>query len=420
MVLCAIIVFGSLSAMTATAATPNEYVLQAIDNIPSSGLQKSPTAKQTSAIIKSLSTVSGYNPSYTSIFSDSYICGDSIIYPLGYYNYVSSSNTSGKVGARLSYLEERLPYIIAAKPDYVVLHFGMNCLSANNYLTKTFIPTYKSLLKSLEKSLPDITIFVSCLFPCSSAGAASVANYSLRTSYNAALRTMCDENGWYFLNSEELVNKLISTMSSDGLHPYGTFYSGYWLKYVMMETGIMGLSIPGDTDANGIVQAADARATLRGAVGLANLNRPETLTSDMDGDGTIAAADARLILRQSVGLEQVVTSETALLNNLNAIRKMNGQQKLQYDVKLSNLAAGRALDMQRTGSTAHNTALYGLPFGAMQNRGITYTSAAECVVVSSSAKWTYNNSSDASFANYERIGIGFSPNGNTCVLLFTD
>lgn len=383
-------------------------------------MTKSPAEKQAAAILKELSTVSGYNATYGSIFSDAYFCGDSIIYPLAYYNYVYSSNASGQVGARLEYLDACMPTIIASEPSYVVFHFGMNCLSSSSYLTKTFIPTYKSLIHELQSAVPDVTVFISCLFPASAAGAASVVNYNLRTEFNAELRKMCDENGWFFLNSEELVNKLIPTMSSDGLHLYGTFYNAYWLKYVMMETGLMGLSILGDADRNGTVQAADARIALRATVGLTPLTIPLNNTCDTDADGELTAADARNILRISVGLQEIPTRETEFLAQLNALRREDGHPPLQYDAKLSNLAAGRALDMQRTASTSHNTALYGLPFDAMDNRGISYTTAAECIVSGSSSKWSYENGNDSSHSSYTKVGIGFSPNTNICVVLFTD
>lgn len=419
-ILICLSVFFSAFSVFAAAATPDEQVLTSVKGIQTTGLTKSPSEKQADKIMKNLSTVSGYNATYTSIFTDAYFCGDSIIYPLGYYNYVSPYNTSGQVGARLDFLESKMPTIIASQPEYVIFHFGMNCLSTSSYLNNTFIPTYKKLINQLQAAVPGVTVFISCLFPTTAEGLATVPNGQMRPSYNAALRKMCADNGWHFISSEELVNKMIYSMSSDGLHLYGTFYNGYWLKYIMMETGLMGLSMLGDVDCNGLVQAADARSVLRNSVNLTTFTMQQERTADADGDSTISAADARIILRLSVGLDSTRTRETELLANLNAQRAKNGMPALRYDAKLSNLASGRALDMQRTGSTTHNTALYGLPFDAMTSRGIPYTTAAECIVASSTTNWSYENGSSASFAEYEKVGIGISPNTNTCVLLFTD
>ncbi|MBQ6065201.1 MAG: hypothetical protein IJK89_00120 [Clostridia bacterium] len=61
--------------------------------------------------------------------------------------------------------------------------------------------------------------------------------------------------------------------------------------------------LQGDADMDGKVTSADARLTLRIAVGL-NVVTPITkAAADMDGDIYVSSADARLVLRTSVGLE---------------------------------------------------------------------------------------------------------------------
>ena len=62
----------------------------------------------------------------------------------------------------------------------------------------------------------------------------------------------------------------------------------------------------GDIDANGKVEAADARLALRASVGLEKYNAgtAQFLAADVDLDNKITASDARLILRFAVGLEK--------------------------------------------------------------------------------------------------------------------
>ncbi len=59
----------------------------------------------------------------------------------------------------------------------------------------------------------------------------------------------------------------------------------------------------GDVDFSGTVDASDARAALRIAVGLDTVNKEAKIIADVDGNGAIDATDARLILRYAVGLE---------------------------------------------------------------------------------------------------------------------
>lgn len=67
----------------------------------------------------------------------------------------------------------------------------------------------------------------------------------------------------------------------------------------------------GDADRNGKITAADARLTLRAAVGLDPVG-PGTdmvLALDVNYDGSVTAADARQVLRVAVGLDQADESE---------------------------------------------------------------------------------------------------------------
>ena len=58
----------------------------------------------------------------------------------------------------------------------------------------------------------------------------------------------------------------------------------------------------GDLDEDGRISAADARLSLRAAVGLEALSEVQKLVGDVDGDFRLTAADARLILRVAVQL----------------------------------------------------------------------------------------------------------------------
>ena len=58
----------------------------------------------------------------------------------------------------------------------------------------------------------------------------------------------------------------------------------------------------GDVEADGRIDAADARKTLRASIGLAALSDAEKEAADLDNDGAVTAEDARTILRKSVRL----------------------------------------------------------------------------------------------------------------------
>lgn len=65
----------------------------------------------------------------------------------------------------------------------------------------------------------------------------------------------------------------------------------------------------GDVEADGQIDAADARKTLRASIGLIDLSDTEKEAADLDNDGSITPADARTILRESVHLKTNVAKK---------------------------------------------------------------------------------------------------------------
>ena len=90
----------------------------------------------------------------------------------------------------------------------------------------------------------------------------------------------------------------------------GTALSSYarsWWTEASGDTAVYPTAPPlaaGDLDKNGTVNAADARQTLRFAVGLDAELLAYSADPDYDGDGRVSAEDARLVLRSAVGLEE--------------------------------------------------------------------------------------------------------------------
>lgn len=71
------------------------------------------------------------------------------------------------------------------------------------------------------------------------------------------------------------------------------------LEYRQAETG--------DVNGDGKVTASDARAILRAAAGLEELQDKQA--GDVDGDGRVTAADAREVLRRAAGLNEAQMGE---------------------------------------------------------------------------------------------------------------
>ncbi len=77
------------------------------------------------------------------------------------------------------------------------------------------------------------------------------------------------------------------------------------IRYDYLLTAPSPWFLPGDSDSDDKITAADARTLLRYSVGLVNNNSLIFKDSiDINGDGEVTAEDARIALRVSVGLEE--------------------------------------------------------------------------------------------------------------------
>lgn len=61
----------------------------------------------------------------------------------------------------------------------------------------------------------------------------------------------------------------------------------------------------GDVNANGKIDASDARLILRFSAGLEKFSQTQQKNADVNGDGKVSAADARKVLRASANLEKL-------------------------------------------------------------------------------------------------------------------
>ncbi len=105
-----------------------------------------------------------------------------------------------------------------------------------------------------------------------------------------------------------ILNEKYAVLTKDGKAAENTALTGTGMKIQVLGKDNSVLStykviVLYDTDGNGVIQAGDARLTLRASVGLEDIKNEYLTASDINKTGKLEAADARSILRKSVGLE---------------------------------------------------------------------------------------------------------------------
>lgn len=120
------------------------------------------------------------------------------------------------------------------KPQRVIICYGTNNLGGSSTDATSFISTYLQGLKAIETAWPYCDIIVSAIPPLDKQRENTNLTMTQVDAYNAALVVMCEENGYKFLNSAEVLRddatgwaKTDYTLS-DGVHLSKTAVTEYF------------------------------------------------------------------------------------------------------------------------------------------------------------------------------------------------
>ena len=110
------------------------------------------------------------------------------------------------------------------KPRRIVICFGTNNLSGTSTDATAFIQNYSKGLQAIVTSWPYADLIVSAIPPLDYQRENTRLSMTQVDAYNEAILAMCEENGWYFLNSAEVLKDESTGWAkkdytlSDGVH----------------------------------------------------------------------------------------------------------------------------------------------------------------------------------------------------------
>ena len=170
------------------------------------------------------------------------------------------------------------------KPQRIIICYGTNNLGGSSTDATSYIKTYLQGLQTIQTAWPYCDIIVSAIPPLDKQRENTNLTMTQVDAYNAALVTMCEENGFKFLNSAEVLRddatgwaKTDCTLS-DGVHLSKTAVTAYF-DYVRTHAYItedrrpqpLG-SIP-QPDGESYHQRPDSRARREGPAGICRHKR---------------------------------------------------------------------------------------------------------------------------------------------------
>lgn len=162
--------------------------------------------------------------------------GDSNTARMRLYGYISYDNSVASVGMAARSIEsyacakfsgyssyKTMPEAVALmQPRRVLITFGTNDVSSSLTAEK-FAENYESGIKAVQEAYPSVDIIINSIPPIGKQHSNSDMSQSQIDAYNKAIVQMCEDNGWKYLNSAEVLKgsdgyAKSGYVDSDGIH----------------------------------------------------------------------------------------------------------------------------------------------------------------------------------------------------------
>lgn len=153
------------------------------------------------------------------------LIGDSRIVGFSLYGYLPEERVLAEYGASIPYVRTRTEDFSALSPDTVILAFGINDMLTGIWNTpKAYADQVLTDIGRLRERVPDADYYVCSILPALSPALEENPVWNQVPAYNEALRTMCREEGFFFIDAGALVMERQDLYAADGLHLDAAFY----------------------------------------------------------------------------------------------------------------------------------------------------------------------------------------------------
>lgn len=155
-------------------------------------------------------------------FANAVIMGDSITTGFSGYKVLDSSKIVAEKGVHLNELEEMIETTVNLNPQVLFLALGVNDVSMTNGDMEAFKASYKKVIDTLQKKLPETKIYVNCILPTTEKRIKEEPSYKMIPDYNDVLRELCKEEGLVYIDNTVILKE--EYYEPDGEHVTKAFY----------------------------------------------------------------------------------------------------------------------------------------------------------------------------------------------------
>ncbi|MGL4449732.1 MAG: GDSL-type esterase/lipase family protein [Sarcina sp.] len=166
---------------------------------------------------------------YKDVFSSSVIMGDSQSEGLTVYGVLNATSVIAKKGdSIISAKTNNMEQLSNLSPSNIFTLYGMNDILTYQTNIDGFISDYASLIKEIQKTLPNSNIFVNSILPVEEKVIQNRPIYNEIPKYNSALKKMCADLNVIYVDSHQILIDNPALFEVDGMHLKPPFYTK-WL-----------------------------------------------------------------------------------------------------------------------------------------------------------------------------------------------
>ena len=170
-------------------------------------------------------------------FTNSVILGDSRAVGFYSYEFLPQDRVMAKSGGKITDVDEYVAQLKAMAPEAIYLCYGLNDVGIGFWPTgEEYAAEYEKHVALLVQEVPTAKVYVCSILPAAGVGLQADPDYPRIGEYNTALKKMCEEKGWPYVDSTDTANAHMDLYQPDGLHMLREFYK-YWAADMLAVAG---------------------------------------------------------------------------------------------------------------------------------------------------------------------------------------
>ncbi len=173
-----------------------------------------------------------------SLFKDYAILGDSRALGFSHFRYLDYSRVFAAGGDTILNVRDHIDKLKKLNPTYIYLCYGVNDAGIQIWKTpEKYAAQVLEILSELQAALPDSKIMLNSTIWISEGAARKFTPWAQIYDFSAACKVMCQENGFQFIDNDEICLALKENKwwSGDGIHLLRPFYK-LWAKNMFLAT----------------------------------------------------------------------------------------------------------------------------------------------------------------------------------------